>query len=151
MPKRISKMTIDDIKDGLSHDQLVGLFVALSKRVDVLNKKMTCFLSKLSGKKAEIKKDLIDQLDRNGVLGNQYQDLVDDYMALWSIKNDLIMDIRARGVSVEWSNGVTQGGFKKNESIAELNKTNAQMLKILNELGLKAKKTEAPGGDHEDM
>ena len=135
----------------ISHGQLVFLFIDLSKRVDVLSKKMTCFLSRLSGKKADIKKDLIDQLERNGVLGNQYQDMVDDYMALWSIKNDLIMDVRARGVSVEWSNGVMQGGFKKNESIAELNKTNAQMLKILNELGLKAKKTEAPGGGHEEM
>ena len=32
-----------------------------------------------------------------------------------------------------------QSGYKKNESIAELNKTNAQMLKILSELGLKAR------------
>ena len=68
-------------------------------------------------KKTDIKKDLIDQLERNGVLGNHYLDLIDDYMSLWDIKNKLIKDIESRGVSIEWSNGGGQGGFKKNDSI----------------------------------
>lgn len=94
-------------------------------------------------KKAEIKQDLIDQLDRNGVYGNHYLDLIDDYMALWTIKNKLIADIRKRGVSVEYKNGANQWGHKKNDSIPELNKVSAQMLKILNDLGLNATKFEA--------
>jgi len=102
-------------------------------------------------KKTEIKKDLLDQLERNGVLGKHYLNLIDDYMALWNIKNELIKDIKKRGVSVYWSNGGGQEGYKKNESIAELNKTNAQMLKILSELGLKAEKQERGGGDDEEM
>lgn len=88
-------------------------------------------------KKDEIKKDLLDQLERNGVYGKHYIDLVDDYMAMWEIKNKLIADIKQRGVAIPWNNGEKQGGYKKNDSISELNKTNAQMLKILNELGLK--------------
>lgn len=100
-------------------------------------------------KRNEIKKDLLDQLERNGVFGKYYIDLVNDYMALWDIKNKLIKDIRERGVSVHWSNGGGQEGHKKNESIAELNKTNAQMLRILNELGLKATKTEVTDDDEE--
>jgi len=100
-------------------------------------------------KKSEIKKDLIDQLERNGVFGKHYLDLVNDYMALWEIKNKLIKDIKDRGVSIYWCNGGGQEGYKKNDSIAELNKTNAQMLKILNELGLKATKTDVTDDDEE--
>lgn len=95
-------------------------------------------------KKSQIKQDLIDQLERQGIYGQHYLDLVNDYMALWDIKNKLIKDIKERGVSIRWETynrggEVVQSGYKKNESIAELNKTNAQMLKILSELGLKAR------------
>ena len=46
---------------------------------------------------------------------------------------------------------MVQSGYKKNDSIAELNKTNAQMLKILSELGLKAEKQERGEGDDDEM
>ena len=100
-------------------------------------------------KKADVKKDLIEQLERNGTLGNQYLHLVDVYMCMFDITSNLIKDIEKRGVSVEWYNGGGQGGFKKNDSIAELNKTNAQMLKILSELGLKPTKVEVVDDDGE--
>ena len=100
-------------------------------------------------KKADIKKGLIDQLERNGVFGSHYLDMIDDYMSLWDIKNKLIKDIRLRGVSVEWNNGGGQHGFKKNDSVGELAKINAQMLKVLNELGLKASMAAWIDGDEE--
>lgn len=84
----------------------------------------------------EIRSDLLKQLETNGTYGKHYEDLINDYMSMWNIKNRLIEDIRERGVSIEWNNG-KQFGMKKNDSISELNKTNAQMLKILSELGLK--------------
>lgn len=93
--------------------------------------------------KLEIEKGLKDQLAANKIYGAQYVDLVNDYLSLWDIKNKLIADIKKRGVSIEWHNGAGQSGYKKNDSIAELNKTNAQMLKILSELGLKAVETKA--------
>lgn len=104
-------------------------------------------------RKTEIKKDLIDQLERNGVYGKHYLDLINDYMSLWDIKNKLIKDIKKRGVSIKWETfnkdgEVVQEGYKKNDAIGELNKTNAQMLKILNELGLKA--TNSGLGDDSD-
>ena len=85
---------------------------------------------------SEIKIDLLNQLIANETYGKHYEDLVNDYMELWNIKNNLIKDIKERGVAVKWTNG-KQHGVKKNDSISELNKTNAQMLKILSELGLK--------------
>ncbi|MPQ45335.1 helix-turn-helix domain-containing protein [Clostridium tarantellae] len=96
------------------------------KRVQLLGNKIS----------EDIKEDLLNQLKDNETFGKHYEDLINDYMSLWDIKNRLIDDIKERGVTVEWNNG-RQLGFKKNDSISELNKTNAQMLKILNELGLK--------------
>lgn len=95
----------------------------------------------------EIRKDLMTQLANNKTFGKHYEDLVNDYMELWNIKNNLIQDIKERGVAVEWSNG-KQGGIKKNDSIAELNKTSAQMLKILNDLGIKPSPLDV--GDDDD-
>ena len=85
-----------------------------------------------------IKKDLLKQLNDNGVRGNHYVDLIEDYMSLWDIKNQLIENIKEKGVSIRYQNGENQYGFKKNDSISELNRTNRQMLTILNDLGLKA-------------
>lgn len=97
-----------------------------------------------------IKGDLLNQLKGNEIYGKHYEDLVNDYIALWDIKNRLIQDIKERGVSVEWNNG-KQTGMKKNDSISELNKTSAQMLKILSELGLKPSPKEPLEDDDNEM
>ena len=93
-----------------------------------------------------IKQDLCDQLERNGMIGSYCQDMVNDYMELWDISKALAKDIKERGVTVETE--LADGRLKrvKNESVGELLKTNAQMLKILDSLELKA----VTGGDTED-
>ncbi len=101
-------------------------------------------------RKTDIKRDLINQLEQKGVYGSHYLDLINDYMALWDIKTGLIKDIKARGVIVEWDNGHGQRGTKNNGSIIELKRTNNQMLKILNELGLKGASIE-PADDDSEM
>ncbi|MER2190632.1 MAG: helix-turn-helix domain-containing protein [Solibacillus sp.] len=80
----------------------------------------------------KIEKDLREQLFLMGATQAHFMDLVDDYLAMWDVKNLLIEDINERGVTVP---GATS--LKKNDSIGELHKTNAQMLKILSQLGLK--------------
>ncbi|KXS45590.1 MAG: phage terminase small subunit [Candidatus Frackibacter sp. T328-2] len=90
----------------------------------------------------KIKHDLLDQLEEKGIRGDYTEDLVKDYMAFWEIKNKLIEDIEEKGVSIRWQNGENQFGYKKNDSIAELNKVSTQMLKILDHLGLKPSKHE---------
>lgn len=85
----------------------------------------------------EIRKDMIKQLKDRNILESHYISLVDDYMELWNIKNLLIADINERGVNVEWNNGGGQSGVKKNDSVNELVRVNAQMLKILSELGIR--------------
>lgn len=83
-----------------------------------------------------IREDLLAQLERNGTTGACYTDLVDDYMEMWDTKNKLTEDIRERGVTVKC---VTQAGenIRKNDSVGELVKLNAQMLKLLDSLGIK--------------
>ena len=82
-----------------------------------------------------MREDLLNQLKNNGVAGLFYNDLVDVYMKMYTIKNQLILDIEERGVAIEWSNG-KQTSVKRNDSLDGLHKTVAQMLNILTKLGL---------------
>lgn len=88
-----------------------------------------------------IRADLLGQLERNRTAGAYYTDLVEDYMELWDTKNKLTADIRERGVAVKC---VTQAGvnMRKNDSVGELVKLNAQMLKLLDSLGIKPAQAE---------
>lgn len=87
----------------------------------------------------EIKKDLMAQLAlRDLHTQSYYVSLVDDYISLWRVKNNLIKDIEERGVSVRYDNGGGQHGYKKNDSVGELTRLNRQMLSLLSELGLRA-------------
>lgn len=85
-----------------------------------------------------IKKSLLSQLQIRGIKEAVYLDLVQDYMNLWVIKSQLNEDIKLRGVQVEYQHGANQKGIKNNGSVEQYHKTNAQMLKLLSELGLKA-------------
>jgi len=89
----------------------------------------------------QIQQDLLDQLERNGTVGTYYTDMITDYMKLWDTKNRLIADIEERGVTVE---SVTQAGvnLKRNDSVGDLLKTNAQMLKLLDSLGIRPAQTD---------
>jgi hypothetical protein len=104
-----------------------------------------------SEKYAEIKKDLLEQLDRNGTVGEYYADLVNDYMDLWVTKCILVDDIQQRGVTVPWNNGGGQKGRKKNDSVELRIKINAQMIKLLLALGLKATEADGDSFDDEEM
>lgn len=97
----------------------------------------------------EIRQDLKDQLEASGVYGKAYDDMIEDYMAMYVTKTLLAEDVQKRGVIVPYDNGGGQKGYKKNESVDMFNKTNTQMLKLLSELGLKANAMNG-GGDFED-
>lgn len=96
-------------------------------------------------KRNAIKKALLAQLDENGIKGKHFEDLVEDYMSLWDTKSELIFDIKQKGVSVYYQNGANQWGYKKNDSVAELNRVSAQMLKIISSLHLQPEVKEDDG------
>lgn len=90
----------------------------------------------MKSKRKAIYDGLLTQLERNHTSTDYYRNLVEDYMALYDAKTKLIADIKRRGVTVEV---VSKFGTntKKNDSVGELVKVNAQMLKLLSELGIK--------------
>lgn len=84
-----------------------------------------------------IKASLVDQLERSGNDTSFFLDLVDDYMKMYIIKELANADIMENGTSVEWRNSETQYGRKKNDSVDQILKTNQQMIKLLDMLGIK--------------
>lgn len=97
----------------------------------------------------KIKNDLLDQLERNGTVGEYYVNLIEDYMDLWLTKCLLTDDIKKRGVTVTYNNGGGQRGVKKNDSVEQVLKVNTQMLKILDNLGIKPSTSGGDDGDEE--
>lgn len=97
----------------------------------------------------KVRKSLLNQLKSNNSDTSHCIGLIDDYVRFFDIKTKLQNDIIERGVSVEYHNSEFQFGVKKNDSIGELIKTNGQMLKILDALGLNVPKNESSsGGDN---
>lgn len=99
--------------------------------------------------KQTIREDLLDALQRRGVNGKQFEDMVEDYISLWEVKEKLIQDIKKRGPVVDCtlSNGTVNK--RKNESVGDLLKVNMQMLKILEALRVKAPEGEIDVGADE--
>ena len=87
--------------------------------------------------KTEIKESLLEQLRLQNKTSDFYLDLVSDYMDYWSLKKNLIADIRKKGIRYETINGNGINVEKPNESVTNLPKITTAMLKILNDLNLK--------------
>lgn len=84
-----------------------------------------------------VKKALLAQMTERGTMQDHYQSLVDDYMAFFKVKEDLIADINTRGVVINYTDSRGNPAQKKNDSVTELVKVNNQMLKILGDLGIR--------------
>ena len=85
----------------------------------------------------QIRESLVKQLEWRGMKAEFYTDLIDDYVYYWSLKKKLITDIRRKGLRYETINGNGVTVEKANESVVNLQKTTATMLKILTDLKLK--------------
>lgn len=83
-----------------------------------------------------IQTELMEQLERNGTVGQYYTDLVGDYMELWDAKNLLAADIRKRGAVVDYISNNGTKNKRKNDSVGELVKVNDRMVKLLDALGI---------------
>ena len=58
-------------------------------------------------------------------------------MKMYVIKELASADVLARGIYIEWKNSESQYGSKKNDSVEQILKTNQQMIKLLDMLGIK--------------
>lgn len=95
--------------------------------------------------------DLKNQLIANNNYTAYTEDLLQKYMRFTDIEDKLNEDITIRGVSVYWNNGGGQEGYKKNDSISELTKVNAQKAKLLSTLGIKAPESKDKGDDEYEV
>lgn len=87
--------------------------------------------------KKEMRNSLVKQLELRGMNADFYMDMVNDYVYYWSLKKKLIADIRKKGLRYKTINGNGVHVEKANESVVNLQKTTATMLKILSDLKLK--------------
>lgn len=105
---------------------------------------------RLSGKRKKIYDSLKEQLELSDNYNDYTEDLLQDYLTMYDTKCQLALDIEDNGVSLEYDNGGGQKGRKSNPSIDLLNRTNAQMLKLLDALGLKPSKMTKSSNDGDD-
>lgn len=89
-----------------------------------------------SSKYKKIKKSLLDTLKKSNNFTPYFENLVEDYMSLYETKEQAKAEIEEKGVMVEYQNGKNQSGYKKNDMIEVILKVNAQMIKILDKLGI---------------
>ena len=99
-------------------------------------------------KKVEIiREDLQEQLNIQDKYGKHFEDMVEDYIFLVRLKEDLQYDINIKGLRYDCMTGNGYTTEKPNESVQNLLKVNGQMLKILQELNLKTPSEEGEGDD----
>ena len=84
----------------------------------------------------DLKKNLIDKLERSGNDQPCFEDLVDTYMSMYITTVMCKDDIKQRGLNVTSYGSTGQLITKKNDSIDTLLKTNQQMIKLLDKLGI---------------
>ena len=101
-------------------------------------------------RRQRIKESLLEQLEMKGADMDHFVDLVEDYMSLWDVKNDLLEDIKKRGVMYKDFSSVGIEMMKNNPSVRELVGINRQMLSILKDLDINTK-TVALFNDDDEM
>ena len=106
-------------------------------------------LTKAKRLKNRIRENLVQQLTLMGADPPVFIDHVDDYMALWETKELLKEDIRKNGIRITYDNGGGQTGEKENPSVQQQVRVNAQMLKILAQLGIATDKV--LGGEVDEL
>lgn len=97
--------------------------------------------------KKQMETSLLEQLKLQNKTSDFYSDLVNDYMSYWSLKKKLIADIKKKGLRYKMINGNGIEVEKPNESVTNLPKITAAMLKILNDLNLKEPLSETTDED----
>lgn len=105
----------------------------------------------IKDKKQAIKEDLQNQLIAQGKFGKHFDDMVEDYLYLVELKERLKHDIDVNGIRYKTTGGNGFTTYKPNESCERILKTNAEMLKILQDLDLKSPDKDNSGDDENDL
>lgn len=106
---------------------------------------------KIEEKTNSIKEDLKNQLFTQNKFGKHFDDMVEDYIFLVKLKEGLQYDIADKGMRYSTMTGNGFETEKPNESVERVLKVNAQMLKILQDLDLKAPEEGPEAGEGDDL
>ena len=106
---------------------------------------------KIMQKEEEIREELQEQLRTQNKFGKQFDDMVEDYLYFYRLKERLQNDIDNNGIRYKTTGGNGFTTYKPNESCERLIKTNAQMLKILQDLNLKAPDEGLEEGEEDNL
>ena len=99
--------------------------------------------------KSQIRKSLTEQLNEMGAKVAHFEDLINDYLALYDVKNQLIKEIKDRGVTYPDYSAAGVAMQKNNPSTKDLVSVNRQMLAILKELGVSTTSIKKPEDNDE--
>lgn len=98
----------------------------------------------------EIQKSLKEQLSAKGADIDLFNDQIQDYMALWDLKEQLKDDINEHGLRLYYSTANGREVEKDNPSVKQLPLINKQMLMLLKQLDISTDKVIKDGGDADD-
>lgn len=87
-------------------------------------------------KKMLIKESLLKQLEKKGANIAVFEDLIDDYMTLFEMKNACRRDFKKRGATFQEVNSKGAMVEKDNPSLKNFINANKQMLSIIDKLKL---------------
>lgn len=129
----------------------------LEKQVEILEKTLQQIKDeqqleeRIANIKNSIKEDLKNQLISQNKFGKHFDDMIEDYLYFFELKERLKFDINMNGIRYMTTGGNGFTTFKANESVERLQKTNAQMLKILQDLELKEPEEAPEEGEGDDL
>jgi Tfp pilus assembly protein PilN len=133
MPKKTSKTTNRKEREKELEKTIENLEEKI-KKIESLQQ----LEEETKDKKQSIKEDLKNQLIAQNKFGKQFDDMIEDYLYFVELKEKLQNDLNINGFRYKTIGGNGFTTYKPNESYERLLKTNGQMLKILQDLELKA-------------
>ena len=100
--------------------------------------------------RSRVKKSLIDQLKAKGADIDIFTDQINDYMAMWDLKESLKADIEENGLRMMYSTANGGRAEKDNPSVKQLPAVNKQMLMLLKQMEISTDNAVRKGGDKSD-
>lgn len=97
-----------------------------------------------------VKKSLTEQLESKGADVDIFIDQLNDYMAMWDLKEELKDDILKHGLRMMYKTANGGEVEKDNPSVKQLPAVNKQMLMLLKQMDISTDKAVKEGGDSND-
>lgn len=95
-----------------------------------------------------LRKSLLEDLNRRGLTGISYTDKVDEYMDFWILRQELRADVAERGLIVTDE----RGRVTENRSVSLEIQVSRQMLALFTAMGFKPDALNGnDGGDDDDL